>query len=57
MASDYQKPNGFTIISKKILSETLWKLPIGDMFGIGQKTAPRLKEIGIDTIGDLAKCD
>ncbi len=57
MASDYQKPNGFTVISKKNLSETLWKLPIGDMFGIGQKTAPRLKEIGIDTIGDLAKCD
>lgn len=30
-------------------------LPIGDFFGIGKKTAPRLIEKGIKTIGDLAK--
>lgn len=57
MASDYQKPMGFTIFRKSNLADTLWKLPIEDMFGIGKKTAPRLREIGIDTIGDLAKRD
>lgn len=57
MASDYQKPNGFTIFRKNNLADTLWKLPIEDMFGIGKKTAPRLRELGIDTIGDLAKKD
>ena len=54
MGSDYQKPMGLTIIRRKDIKRILYPLPIDDMFGIGKKTAPRLKKIGINTIGDLA---
>lgn len=54
MGSDYQKPMGLTIIRRKDIKDILYPLPIDDMFGIGKKTAPRLKHIGIKTIGDLA---
>ncbi len=54
MASDYQKPMGLTIIRRRDIKRILYPLPIDDMFGIGKKTAPRLKKVGINTIGDLA---
>lgn len=54
MGSDYKKPMGLTIIKKEDISKILYPLSIDKMFGIGKKTAPRLKEIGIKTIGDLA---
>ena len=53
MASDMKKPNGLTVIRKKDSRKILSPLPIEDFFGIGKKTSPRLKEIGINTIGDL----
>ena len=54
MGSDYQKPMGLTIIRRKDIKNILYPLPIEDMFGVGKKTAPRLKHIGIKTIGDFA---
>lgn len=53
MASDYQKPMGLTIIHKREIDKYLFPLKIESMFGVGKKTAPRLKSIGIKTIGDL----
>lgn len=53
MGSDMKKPNGLVIIRRKDAKEKLSPLPIDDFFGIGKKTAPRLKELGIKTIGDL----
>ena len=53
MASDMKKPLGITVLRKRDLKEKLWPLPIEDMFGIGKKTYPNLKLIGINTIGDL----
>ena len=54
MASDYQKPMGLTIIRRKDIKNILYPLPIEDMFGVGKKTSPRLRHIGVNTIGDLA---
>lgn len=54
MASDMKKPRGITVLRKKDVPFKLWPLPIEDMMFIGKKTAPLLKEIGINTIGDLA---
>ena len=55
MASDYKKPLGITVFRKREIDKYLWKLPIEDMIGVGKKTAPRLHEIGIHTIGDVVK--
>ena len=54
MGSDYQKPMGLTIIRKSDISKILYPLPLEKMFGIGKRTCPRLKKMGIITIGDLA---
>ena len=55
MASDMKKPLGITVIRKRELPEKLWPLTIDKMFGIGSKTAPKLMNAGIKTIGDLVK--
>ena len=54
MGSDYKKPMGITIIRKSEISKILYPLSIDKFYGIGKKTAPRLKAMGINTIGDLA---
>lgn len=54
MASDMRKPMGITILRKQEISKKLWPLPIEDMWGIGKKTAPILRKMHIETIGDLA---
>ena len=53
-ASDMKKPLGITILRKREVPEKLWPLKIEDIVGIGKKTAPKLHEIGIHRIGDIA---
>lgn len=53
MASDMKKPMGITVLRIREVQDKLWPLPISEMHGIGKKTVPRLKEIGVHTIGDL----
>ena len=57
MASDMKKPLGITVLRKREIDKYLWPLPIEDMIGVGKKTAPKLKNIGINTIGDAANFD
>ena len=54
MGSDYKKPMGITVIRKREIGKILYPLSIDKFWGIGKKTEPRLREIGINTIGDLA---
>ncbi len=55
MGSDYKKPMGITVIHRKDIPDILYPLPIESFFGIGKKTSPKLRQVGINTIGDLAK--
>lgn len=53
VASDINKPNGLTVITPQQATEFIAQLPIGKFYGIGCKTEPRLKAMGIHTGGDL----
>lgn len=57
MASDMKKPLGITILRKREVPDVLWPMDIGEMYGIGQKTAEKLRTLNIEKIGDLACAD
>jgi len=57
MASDMQKPNGFTILRIRDVPRLLWHRPCDALFGIGRKTAEKLIRLNIRTIGQLASAD
>ena len=53
LASEMNKPDGLTVIRAEDAQATLDPLPVGRLFGIGRKTAARLEEQGIFTLGQL----
>ncbi|MBB3109971.1 DNA polymerase-4 [Paenibacillus phyllosphaerae] len=57
MASDMQKPNGFTVLRIRDVSKLLWHKPCDTLFGVGRKTAEKLRKLNIRTIGQLAATD
>ena len=57
IASDLDKPDGLTILADDDLQRRIWPLPARRINGIGPKSAARLGEHGIHTIGDLASAD
>ena len=40
-----KKPLGITILRKRDVQGKLWPLPTGEMHGIGQRTAEKLKQL------------
>jgi DNA polymerase-4 len=57
VASDFGKPEGFTIVSPGTEAAFLAPLPTRAIWGIGPKTAERLAGLGIETCGQLAMAD
>ena len=57
IASDYKKPDGLTVVYPYNLAKFLEPLEVNKVAGIGPKTHERLKEMGIDILGQLAKAD
>lgn len=55
MASDFTKPNRVHTLFKEEIATKMWKLPISELFMLGKKTVPKLNNMQIRTIGDLAK--
>ena len=57
LASDVQKPNGFVLVKPGEVQSFLDPMPISRLWGVGKKTAPKLKALGILTIGQLRRSD
>jgi len=57
LASDMQKPDGLTVIRPEDVSRILERIPVGELCGIGKKTAYQLKVMNITTCGELGRCD
>jgi DNA polymerase IV (archaeal DinB-like DNA polymerase) len=58
IASDFQRPDGLTVVYPGYASKFLEPLEVGRISGIGTKTQEILKqEMGIKTVGQLAKYD
>ncbi len=53
IASDLEKPDGLVVVAPGEEQNFLAPLPVGKLWGIGPKTAERLLQDGIHTIGDL----
>lgn len=54
IASDMQKPDGFTVLDGSDIQNRVWPLSVRKLWGVGPKTEAYLKEMGIHTVGDLA---
>jgi len=57
MASEFRKPNGVAVVFEADLAGRIWPLPCRKIHGIGPKAAARLEELGVRTIGELARCE
>lgn len=55
LASDLEKPDGLVIITEQTKQAVLDPLPVGRIWGVGQKTAARLEALRIRTIGQLRR--
>ena len=57
MASEFNKPNGISIVYEEDLQSTIWPLHVRKINGIGPKAGEKLARLGIETIGQLAAQD
>ena len=57
MASDFIKPDRVHTLYDYEIKTKMYPLSIEKLFGVGKKTAIRLRELNINTIGDLAISD
>jgi len=57
MGSDYKKPDATTAVTRENFKDLLWPLPVTDMLFVGRAAAKKLREFGVETVGDLARFD
>ena len=54
MASEFNKPNGISIVQEGDLQTMIWPLPCRKINGIGPKSDAKLAALNIHTIGEMA---
>jgi DNA polymerase-4 len=57
VASDLRKPDGFVVVPRGGEAAFLAPLPLTRLWGVGPKTRQVLEDLGMRTIGDLARAD
>ena len=57
IASDLNKPNGFSIIGKQETEKFLFNKPVNILWGVGSGTKEKLGAMGIKTLNDLLRWD
>jgi len=57
VASDFNKPNGITVITPGQADDFIDRLPIGKFFGVGKVTEEKMLRVGIRMGADLKKFD
>jgi len=55
IASEFQKPDGLTVVPRNELGGFLAPLPVSAISGVGKKTEGFLNSINVRTVGDLQK--
>ena len=55
MASDFTKPDRVHTLFEEEIPDKMWTLPVSELFMLGKKTLPKLYNMRIKTIGDLAR--
>jgi DNA polymerase IV len=53
IASGWRKPNGLTVVAPERIESFLQGLPVDALWGVGPKTAERLRAHGIDKLTDV----
>lgn len=57
MASDFTKPDKIHTLYREEIAQKMWPLPVSELFMLGRKSVPKLYNLQIKTIGELAKAD
>jgi DNA polymerase IV len=57
MASEFNKPNGISIVYEEDIQTKIWPLPVRKINGIGPKAEVKLHKLHLHTIGDIAAQD
>jgi DNA polymerase IV len=57
IASGWKKPDGLTVIAPERMEDFLQKLPVDALWGVGPKTAARLRRAGIERLVDVRAQD
>jgi DNA polymerase IV len=54
LASEFDKPNGVSIVTMDDLATRIWPLPCRKVNGIGPRADEKLQALGLRTVGDIA---
>lgn len=57
MGGELKKPDKVCTLFPWEVKDKMWPLPIEELYMVGRRTAPKLRRIGITTVGQLASAD
>jgi DNA polymerase IV (DinB-like DNA polymerase) len=57
LASDAEKPDGLVVVEPGEVESFLAPMDVGDLHGVGPVTARELRDMGLETAGDVAEAD